>query len=143
MTAGNAIAIVNAGSSSIKFSLFGEEGTDLQLLLKGQIEGLTTEAVHFVVHDAAGACVAEEHWNHATFGHDEGMRHLLAYLSTHLGGRHVDAVGHRIVHGGLTFTAPVRLDANVVSQLERLIPLAPLHQPHHLAPIQAVLGAAP
>ncbi len=143
MSSGNAIAVVNAGSSSIKFSLFGEEGADLQLLLKGQIEGLYTEAVHFVVHDAAGACVAEERWNRATFGHDEAMRHLLAYLSTHLGGRHVDAVGHRIVHGGVDFTAPVRLDAGVVSQLERLVPLAPLHQPHNLAPVQAVLAAAP
>ncbi len=114
MTEGNAIAVVNAGSSSIKFSLFGEEGAELLLLLKGQIEGLYTDSIHFVVHDAAGACVAEERWNRPTFGHDEAMRQLLAYLSTHVGGRRVDAVGHRIVHGGLDFTAPVRLDAGVV-----------------------------
>ena len=143
MASSGAIAVINAGSSSIKFSLFGEEGTDLSLLLKGQVEGLYTGSAQFVAHDTAGSPAAEQRWSDATFGHDEAMRYLLAFLQSHLGGRHVDAVGHRIVHGGTEFTAPIELDVGRVAQLEQLIPLAPLHQPHNLSPVRTVLAAAP
>ncbi len=142
-TATNAIVVVNAGSSSIKFSLFGEDGVDLSLFLKGQIEGLYTGAAHFAAHDVTGRLVSEERWNNAPLSHDDAMQYLLQFLHAHRGGRHVDAVGHRIVHGGTEFTAPVRLDAKIVARLEDLTPLAPLHQPHNLSPIRTVLGVAP
>src|SRR5208283_3934925 len=62
---------------------------------------------------------------------------------SHQGGLNVVAVGHRVVHGGPDYTGPVRLDAEVVRRLDALTPLAPLHQPHNLAPIRMVLDMAP
>jgi acetate kinase len=139
----SAIVVINAGSSSIKFSLFSEDGADLSVFLKGQIEGLHTSATHFAAHDVNGALVSEKCWNDAAITHDDAMRHLLEFLRAHLGGRHVDAVGHRIVHGGTEFTAPVRLDEAMLARLDRLTPLAPLHQAHNLAPVRSVLAVAP
>jgi acetate kinase len=143
MRSGDAIVVVNAGSSSIKFSLFGATGADASALLAGQVEGLYTDASHFVAHGAGGAVVAERRWQDARLTHDAAMRHLLEFVRTHLGDRRVGAVGHRIVHGGTEFTAPVRLDADVLARLERLTPLAPLHQPHNLAPVRTLLEVAP
>ena len=60
-----------------------------------------------------------------------------------LAGRPVLAFGHRVVHGGTEFAAPVRVDAAVMAALEKLVPLAPLHPPHHLAPITFIAAAAP
>jgi len=138
----NAIVVVNAGSSSIKFSLFGENGADLSVFLKGQIEGLYTDGTHFAAHDVGGELVAEKRWNGAAT-HDDAMRHLLDFVRTHLGDHRVKAVGHRIVHGGTDYAAPIRLDAEALARLDRLVPLAPLHQPHNLAPVRTVLDVAP
>jgi acetate kinase len=143
MPPSNVIVVVNAGSSSIKFSLFGEGRTDPSLFLKGQIEGLYTDGAHFVAHNGEGGLVAEKRWDRAPLSHDGAMRHLLGFVRTHLDGRGVEAVGHRIVHGGTGYAAPVRIDADVLGRLERLIPLAPLHQPHNLAPVRTLLDAAP
>jgi acetate kinase len=143
MTASNAIVVINGGSSSIKFTLFGEEGDDLAPFLKGQIEGLYTESVHFVAHATEGGQVAEEHWNRDGATHDGAMRRLISFVQDHLGQHEIDAVGHRIVHGGTAFVAPCRLNEGVVGRLEQLVELAPLHQPHNLAPVKTLLEAAP
>ena len=144
MLPSNVIVVVNAGSSSIKFSLFGEGGgSELSILLKGQIEGLYTDGAHFVARDGDGGPVAEKRWDRAPVSHDDAMRHLLGFVRTQIDGRGVEAVGHRIVHGGTAYATPVRIDADVLSRLERLVPLAPLHQPHNLAPVRALLDAAP
>jgi acetate kinase len=139
----NALVVVNAGSSSIKFSLFAEDGDELSVFLKGQVEGLYTDKAHFIARDVDGTVVGEDRWEGETFGHDQAMRHLLAFVHDHLGGHRIDAIGHRIVHGGAEFVAPVRLDAAAVARLEKLIPLAPLHQPHNLALVRTILQAAP
>ena len=68
---------------------------------------------------------------------------LFETLRTRLVGYRVHAVGHRVVHGGEHYVAPVRVDADVLRKLEALIPLAPLHQPHNLAPIRMILASAP
>jgi acetate kinase len=143
MPPSNVIVVVNAGSSSIKFSLFGEGKSDLSIFLKGQMEGLYTDGAHFVARDGEGRPVAEKRWDRTPVSHDDAMRHLLGFVRTHLDGRAVEAVGHRIVHGGTGYAAPVRIDAEVLSRLEQLIPLAPLHQPHNLAPVRTLLDAAP
>jgi len=143
MPPSSAIVVVNAGSSSIKFSLFGESGTDLSVFLKGQIEGLYTSGAHFVARDIENGLVAEKRWDGSPVTHGDAMRHILDFVRAHLGGHRVDAVGHRIVHGGSDYAAPVRLDAEVLTRLERLIPLAPLHQPHNLAPVRTVFDLAP
>jgi len=139
----DAILVVNAGSSSIKFSLFLERDETLGLLLGGQIEGLYT-APRFKAKDATGGIVGERQWPAGeTLGHDGAVGFLAGFLREQLGGHRLVAVGHRVVHGGLDYTAPVRLTAEIVSHLEQFIPLAPLHQPHNLKPIRLLLANQP
>jgi acetate kinase len=136
-----AILVLNAGSSSIKFELFAEDR--LEPLFRGQIEGLGT-APRFIARDGAGRVLAEKSWGEATqLGHDGAVAHLAEFLRAHRGGYELAAVGHRVVHGGLDFSAPVRVDARVLGALEKLVPLAPLHQPHNLAPIRMLLARRP
>jgi acetate kinase len=139
----DAIAVVNAGSSSLKFSLFGASDGELALAARGQVEGLYTSP-RFSAKDAKGAVLAEKSWGEGTkLGHDGALDHLLAFLRERFTGYRLAAVGHRVVHGGLEYGEPVRVDAGVVAALEKYVPLAPLHQPHNLAPIRALLARAP
>ena len=139
----DAILVVNAGSSSIKFSLFLERGEALDLLLGGQIENLYT-APRFKAKDAAGVVIGERQWAAGeALGHDGAITHLAGFLREQLGEHRLAAVGHRVVHGGLDYAAPVRLNAEIVGHLERFIPLAPLHQPHNLKPIRLLLANQP
>jgi acetate kinase len=140
----DAILVLNAGSSSIKFSLFAERAADLVLVARGQVEGIYTEP-HFTAHDAAGHGAGEKRWAAgAPLGHEGALAHIIGWLKAVHGDDHrLAAVGHRVVHGGTDYAAPVRLDATVVAQLEKLVPLAPLHQPHNLAPIRTLLDRTP
>ena len=139
----DAILVVNAGSSSIKFSLFLERGEALDPLLGGQIESLYT-APRFKAKDAAGAVLGEQQWAQGeTLGHDGAIAYLAGFLRERLGEHRLAAVGHRVVHGGLDYAAPVRLTAEIAGHLERFIPLAPLHQPHNLKPIRLLLANQP
>ncbi len=139
----DAILVVNAGSSSIKFSVFLERGEALDLLLGGQIESLYTTP-RFKAKDAAGAVVGERQWAAGeALGHDGAIAYLADFLRERLGEHRLVAVGHRVVHGGLDYAAPVRLTAEIVGQLEKFIPLAPLHQPHNLKPIRLLLANQP
>jgi acetate kinase len=118
----NAIAVLNAGSSSVKFSLFVTHGEDLELHVRGQFEGIGT-APHFIAKRRDGATTTDHSWPDSR--------------TLSLG------VGHRVVHGGPGHTQPVVVDAAVVAALQTLIPLAPLHQPHNVAPIRRLLDRAP
>ena len=139
----DAIAVINAGSSSIKFSLFAASGDELTLVARGQAEGLFT-APKFVAKDAQGHVLAERTWGEGVrLGHDGALDHLVSFLRTDFSEHRLVAVGHRVVHGGLEYSRPVRVDAAVVAALEKFVPLAPLHQPHNLAPIRALLARAP
>ena len=139
----DAIVVVNAGSSSLKFSLFVVRGDDLALDVGGQIEGLHSTP-RFVAKDGAGRTVAERSWSEgAHLDHDGAVEHLQGFLDQQLAGDRLVGVGHRIVHGGPDFAEPVRVDRRVLSALQALVPLAPLHQPHNLSPIAAWLERAP
>jgi acetate kinase len=139
----NAIAVLNAGSSSLKFSVFAERGNDLDLIVRGQAEGLHT-APQFTVKDAAGKILSEKSWGDAVkLGHDGALEHLVAFLRAEYAGHPLAGVGHRVVHGGNQYTQPVRLNTTILSALEKYIPLAPLHQPHNLAPIRSLLERSP
>jgi acetate kinase len=138
-----AIVVLNAGSSSVKFSVFTRRAPELVLRLRGQIESLFSEP-RFSARDASGAALAEKRWNAGTaLGHDGALAYLFEFLREHAGGAQLAGVGHRVVHGGLEFSEPVRVDDRVVERLEKFVPLAPLHQPHNLAAIRAVLKRAP
>ncbi len=141
----DAIVVLNAGSSSLKFSMFidhpGPGG--LELALSGQVEGLFT-APRFVARAPDRAVLAERSWGEGTrLGHEGALEHLIAVLREHAGDARLVGVGHRVVHGGMTYSKPVRIDAAVLATLRELEPLAPLHQPHNLAPIAAMLERMP
>ena len=139
----DAILVLNAGSSSIKFSLFLQQGGELAPRLSGLLEGLYT-APRFTAKDAGGASLGEKKWGEGTrLGHDGAIAHLVEFLGAQRAEHRLVAVGHRVVHGGMEFSEPVKLDAGVIAKLEKFVPLAPLHQPHNLAPIRLVAERLP
>ena len=141
--AAGAIAVLNAGSSSFKFSLFADGAEGLELVARGQAEGLYTSP-RFAAKDGTGATIDEKSWAEGfSLGHAGALDHLVTFLRARLSGPELAAVGHRVVHGGLRYTQPVRVDAAVLAVLEKYIPLAPLHQPHNLAPIRTLLERRP
>ena len=135
------LAVINAGSSSIKFALF-EEGAEFPILFRGQIEKLGV-APRLTVKDAADQQLVEQTWSAEELDHRSATTLILETAVRLLGGRRVKAVGHRVVHGGTEFASPVLVDAAVLVSLTGLCPLAPLHQPHNLAAIEAIAVAAP
>jgi len=133
-----AILVLNAGSSSIKFSLFpGEQQPTRQdLFCEGECAGLG-HRVHFTARDGTGAPLLDEHLPEGAT-HQDVLTALLQWLERRFAEHQLMAAGHRVVHGGMIYEGPVRIDAEVVAELTRLVPLAPLHQPHHLAAIAAL-----
>jgi acetate kinase len=139
-----AILVVNAGSSSIKFSAFAPDaGKTPAPLLRGQLEGI---GVHprLSARDGEGAVLAEEAFDPKRVrDHDDAFKVIAGWLRGRGGGAGLAAVGHRVVHGGPDFTGPVLADEAVLERLQALVPLAPLHQPANLAGIRAVRRAFP
>ncbi|MBK8211284.1 MAG: acetate/propionate family kinase [Rhodospirillales bacterium] len=137
------ILVVNAGSSSIKYAAFRQDDAAEPLLLgKGQIEGLGSHP-RFVGKNERGVVLGEKHWPAESFNHAQGMRFLIDWLEHNEADIRIVAAGHRVVHGGLLYSGPVRLDARVIEELRQFEPLAPLHQPHNLAAIGALAEAFP
>lgn len=93
---------------------------------------------------ADGSALVERTWKDgADLTHAQLLKDLFDWAIEHLEGREVMAIGHRVVHGGMRFASPRLIDADVLAELDALCPLAPLHQPHNLAAIQAVAALAP
>jgi acetate kinase len=134
----DAILVVNAGSSSIKFSLFeghvrpSREG----LICDGEFDGIG-HRVHFVVKDHSGASLADQYLTESAT-HEDALASLLNWVEQQFPNHGLVAAGHRVVHGGSLYTTPVLVNSSVIDELRRLIPLAPLHQPHNLAAIAAI-----
>jgi acetate kinase len=136
------ILVLNAGSSSIKFSVFetAADGT-LAVGAHGQVERIGLSPRLSVV-DASGRALADEAI--ARNGHDGAIAAIHEWFADHIGSEAGFAgVGHRVVHGGVAYAEPVMIDDRVIADLEALIPLAPLHQPHYIAAIRAVKRVAP
>jgi len=142
-----AVLTLNAGSSSIKFALYEVgDGAPRQLLARGQVENIGDAAAlpHFIAQAPDGGILTERRWPAgAALGHEALLDPLLDRITAHLGQEALAAVGHRIVHGGSAYDHPVRFDAAVLAELEKLVPLAPLHQPHNLAAVRAVARLRP
>ncbi|HUM07723.1 MAG TPA: acetate/propionate family kinase, partial [Acidocella sp.] len=137
----DAILTINAGSSSIKFALF-ELGAELTRVAEGLAEGIGT-APHLLIK-AGGKVALEKRWpEHAPETHEELMGEVLDWVENHLGDDELVGAGHRIVHGGVVYTAPTKLDKEVFTDLTKLDPLAPLHEPHNLAAIRTVFTLRP
>jgi acetate kinase len=139
----DALLILNAGSSSLKFSVF-RNCDPPELQLRGQLEALQTEP-QFVAHNASGQVVDEYAWPAgSTLSHQDAIEFLLDWGQRRQSGDlRLAAAGHRVVHGGANFRQPVRVNDSVLADLESFVPLAPLHQPHNLAAIRAVMQQAP
>jgi acetate kinase len=139
----DAILVINAGSSSIKFSVFLSQDEELNLDLKGQIDGIGV-LPKFVAEDKTGKILVQKAWeNSQQINHPFLLKYLLDWLNANLKGGAIKVAGHRVVHGGTTYSAPVVVTESVLDDLEKLIPLAPLHQPHNLSPIHALRDVYP
>jgi acetate kinase len=140
----DAILVLNAGSSSIKFTLFHVgRGRELEAGPEGQVDGIGARP-HFSVRAPGGeALVDRDLAGEGRMDHRGAMDEIRAWLDAHRGGDRLVGAGHRIVHGGRRYAAPVLIDAGVVAELEQLVPLAPLHQPHNLAAIRAITATSP
>lgn len=135
------IVTVNAGSSSIKTGLFaGRQGEEQpRLLARGKLDGIgVVPRLQIVMADGTvvrDVAFAPEH----VADMKAAFQQVYSALKEGLHNRPPALLGHRVVHGGMDFSAPVRVDPAVLARLETLEPLAPLHQPHNLAAIKAAL----
>jgi acetate kinase len=138
------ILVVNAGSSSLKFSLFRLDAADaLQLAVRGQIDGIGTMP-RLKAKDVAGKTLVERDLSLEEAREvKDAIGLAAAWLREQFPGEQLLAVGHRVVHGGADYSQPVRVDEAVFTALEKLTPLAPLHEPHNLAAIRALRETRP
>ncbi|MGD9362725.1 MAG: acetate kinase, partial [Desulfobacterales bacterium] len=136
------ISVVNSGSSSIKFSLFGNvEKEEMSLVFGGQVEGIGV-APRFKARNDQGEVLEEKAWEHGPdVNHESLMSYIIGWIRENRQrlGLELMGVGHRVVHGGDAYSCPVKVDDAVLQNLEKFIPLAPLHQPHNLGPIRSVM----
>lgn len=135
------ILTLNAGSSSLKFALFDAVDGPIERA-RGQVEGLGAAPRFSATLDGAEADLPELP-SGTVVDHGFAVNIVLQFLEASLPGVAIDAVGHRIVHGGTDFVAPTTLDDTTIGKLAELSPLAPLHQPHNLAGIAAARKAFP
>jgi acetate kinase len=134
--------VLNAGSSSLKFSVYHRPEREWRVEARGAIEGIGS-APRFSAKGADGAAL-DAHPLPASVTDGSGAIETLAdWLRSRWGGARVVGVGHRVVHGGAKFTGPVLVTQAVIDELRTLIPLAPLHQPFNLAAIEAVAARIP
>ncbi|HET7294898.1 MAG TPA: acetate/propionate family kinase [Vicinamibacteria bacterium] len=135
--------VLNAGSSSLKFCVFRRpEAEAWRLEARGQIEGIGT-APRLSAKDGAGAKLVDQALEEKVRDGKSALDALAAWLRSRYGGARVLGVGHRVVHGGARFAGPALVTPEVLQELRALVPLAPLHQPHNLAAIEAVFDRLP
>jgi acetate kinase len=136
------ILVLNAGSSSIKFSVFETAANrSLSPGAHGQVEGIGTSP-RLEVSDPRGLELAVQPL--LADGHKGAIAAIHEWSAAHIGSEAgFSGVGHRVVHGGLAYFGPVLIDDKVLSDLCEIMPLAPLHQPHNIAAIRAVTRTAP
>jgi len=141
MTSG--LLVINAGSSSVKFGLFvqADGGAELALRYRGLADGLG-DRPHLLIRDALSQPVLDEPLP-ADADQLRALERILGWLDANLGDVRLVAAGHRIVHGGPTYSAPMLLTEPVLAELEQFCQLAPLHQPHNLNAVRAVLALRP
>jgi acetate kinase len=145
----DALLTLNAGSSSIKFALFARtsngDGIPPQPELVGQFDGIgAAQGAHLKAKDAKGRILDDTDLTLAgEHPHRAALDHLVRWMQNHESSWKIVGVGHRVVHGAQDFSRPIVLDDATVARLKEFIPLAPLHQPHNLAGIEAMRAALP
>jgi len=138
------ILVFNAGSSSLKFSLFrGDSEQKLAAYVHGLVDGIGASP-HIRIKDVSGEVLLDKDLDQSKVKDAEGaLSTLEPWLESHLSGEKIAAIGHRVVHGGPDFSQPVRVTPQILAELRKLIPLAPLHLPSNLAPIEITSGKWP
>ena len=135
--------IFNAGSSSLKFCVFRRPGEDAcRLEARGQIDGIGTSP-RFSAKDDTGTALTDAVLDMSVRDGRAALEVLARWLRKRYGPARVVAVGHRVVHGGAKYAGPCIVTPEVLKELRALVPLAPLHQPHNLAAIEAVRDRMP
>ncbi|MEM8970741.1 MAG: acetate/propionate family kinase [Pseudomonadota bacterium] len=133
------ILALNAGSSSLKFAVATPEDISSRLM-SGTIERIGSSEARLSHTNSDGQ---KRKLELGLVDHRAALRLLFAEVETSGAGLSVEGVGHRIVHGGSTFTDPVIITDEIVEQIEELVPLAPLHQPHGILGILTARDAYP
>jgi acetate kinase len=137
-----AILVVNAGSSSVKFQVFAVKGRTLDRLVKGEFDGIGSRPRLRAQGPNGSLLIDQTYTLESVPDVGAALRTAGAWLKDT---QNFDliAVGHRVVHGGPEYDRPIQVDTKVVEKLARYIPLAPLHQPNNLAPIRTLLDRFP
>jgi len=138
-TAEPLIGVVNAGSSSLKFSVYEGE----RRIISGQVEGVGVHPSASAVGTDGAALAVPDFVGEPPSSPSEALATFLPWLREQLGGRRLAALGHRVVHGGLRHSEPALVNPELLGELEDLVPLAPLHEPHNLAPIRMAMQLNP
>ncbi len=139
----DAMLVLNAGSSSLKFAVYPLMEGNAAAMLRGKIAGIGTKPV-FSAKDDAGAAVAQGALPLAPdIDADDAIPAFIDWIAAQHGGIAIKAAGHRVVHGGRDRAGPALVTDALMAELETLVPLAPMHQPHNLAAIRCVAAALP
>ncbi len=139
----DAILALNAGSSSLKFSLFEVgPGQTLKTNARGQIESIP-DAPHFTAEDGSGRTLDDRRLASPASSYSALIAEVMDWVESRNGADRLIGVGHRVVHGGVRYYRPERVTDDLIAALDALTPLAPLHQPHNLAPIRAIAQTHP
>jgi len=133
------IGVINAGSSSVKFSFYEGE----QRILAGQVDGIGANPSASAEGPKGERIAPPDLGAKPPTVPSEVLPAILPWAREQLGGRRLEALGHRVVHGGLRYSRPARVTPELLAELEALVPLAPLHEPHNLAPIKMAMSLNP
>jgi acetate kinase len=138
-TAEPLIGVINAGSSSLKFGIYEGE----RRILAGQVDGIGVRPTANATGPKGEVIAPPDLGTTPPAVPSEALPAILQWARDRLGARRLAALGHRVVHGGLRHSRPARVTPQLLSELEALVPLAPLHEPHNLAPIKMAMSLNP
>ena len=139
------LLVINAGSSSIKFAIYQIDTSLTELIANatGQIEGIGNQP-NLTINSFEGLLLVNRKLSvNEVHDHTSAITLMLDWLRNYLADGTLLAVGHRVVHGGQLYSTPILINATVLTELETLVPLAPLHQPNNLAIIDSILKSMP
>jgi acetate kinase len=133
------VGVINAGSSSVKFSFYEGE----RRILTGQVDGIGTRPSASATGPDGEKLQPPDLGAKPPTVPSEVLPAIMPWARERLGSRRLAALGHRVVHGGPRYSRPVRVTPELLAELEALVPLAPLHEPHNIAPIKTALTLNP
>jgi acetate kinase len=142
-TVSEAIVVVNAGSTSLKFATYAVDASrSLPLLCRGEIENMESDP-HFVVTNAAGKQLGQHEWSKDRIDYKTALHFVITWLEANQSDTKLVAAGHRVVLGGTRFETPVRIDSDVLAYLDSLVVMEPSHQPYNVLGARALAEAFP